>query len=153
MNKNLKFLTQAGIIAALYTSITIVLAPLSYGAIQIRVSEALMVLPFFTPAAIPGLFIGCILANLNSPLGIIDIIVGSLATLIAAWITWKIKKKPWVPMPSIVINAIFVPFVLKYALGLPYFPSMLWVALGQAIACYGFGYPLLVLLNKSKIFK
>ena len=93
------------------------LAPISYGAIQIRVSEALTVLPYFTPAAIPGLTIGCIIANFNSPLGMVDVILGSGASLLAAIITSKIKDKRLVPLPSIIVNAIVIPFVLRYTLG------------------------------------
>ncbi|MCR1899001.1 QueT transporter family protein [Irregularibacter muris] len=152
MNRNIRLLTTGAIIAAIYVVVTIALAPLSYGPLQIRISEALTVLPYFTPAAIPGLFIGCIIANFNSPLGMLDVIVGSLATLLAAFITWKIKDKRLVPLPSIVVNAIVVPFVLKYTLGAPYLPSMLWVALGQAIACYGLGYPLLLVFKNKSIF-
>lgn len=148
-DKRINYLTQGAIIAAIYVVLTIALAPISYGALQVRVSEALTILPYFTPAAIPGLFIGCIIANFNSPLGVIDIVFGSLASLIAAIMTSRIKDKRLAPFPSIIVNAIVIPFVLKYTLGLPYFANMLWIAFGQSIACYGFGYPLLVLLEKK----
>jgi uncharacterized membrane protein len=152
INKRINFLTQGAIIAAIYVVLTIALAPISYGALQVRVSEALTILPYFTPAAIPGLFIGCIIANFNSPLGIIDIIFGSLASLIAAIITSRIKDKRFAPLPSIIVNAIIIPFVLKYTLGLPYFVNVIWIAIGQTIACYGLGYPLLILLEKKSLF-
>lgn len=145
-------MVNSGIIAAIYAALTIVLSPLSYGLLQIRVSEALTILPYFTPAAIPGLFIGCIIGNFNSPLGILDVTLGSTASLIAALITWKIKNKKLVPLPSIVLNALLVPVVLKYTIGAPYLASVLWVALGQTIACYGLGYPLLNVLEKRKVF-
>lgn len=151
-NKRINYLTQGAIIAAIYVVLTIALAPIGYGAIQIRVSEALTILPYFTPAAIPGLFIGCIIANFNSPLGIIDIVFGSLASLIAAIITSRIKDKRFAPLPSIIVNAIIIPFVLKYALGLPYFVNVILIAMGQTIACYGIGYPLLILLEKKRLF-
>ena len=81
-----KYLTHAAIIAAVYVVLTIIFAPISYGQVQVRISEALTVLPYFTPAAIPGLFIGCIIANIYGGAGIIDIIFGSLATLFAAFL-------------------------------------------------------------------
>lgn len=148
-DKKINYLTQGAVIGAVYVIITIGLAPISYGAIQVRISEALTILPYFTPAAIPGLFVGCIIANLNSPLGIMDIVFGSLATLIAALITYRIKDKRFVPLPSIIANAIIMPFVLKYTLGIPYFINMFWVSLGQSIACYGLGYPLLIFIDKK----
>ncbi|MEA5002230.1 MAG: QueT transporter family protein, partial [Christensenella sp.] len=87
-----RYLCEASLIAALYAALTLLLAPLSYGPVQVRVSEALCVLPFFTPAAVPGLFIGCMLANLyTAGLGVMDIVVGSLATLLAATLTWLIR--------------------------------------------------------------
>ena len=154
MNNKILFLAKAGIIAALYTAITMLIIPLSYGGIQVRLSEALTVLPFFTNAAIPGLFVGCLLANFfGSPLGLLDIVLGSLSTLIAAFITSKIKNKRLVPLPSIVVNALVVPYVLWVALRIPYFLSVLYVGLGQTIAVYGLGYPLLLLIDKNKSLK
>ena len=96
-----KYLTHAAIIAAVYVVLTIIFAPISYGQVQVRISEALTVLPYFTPAAIPGLFIGCIIANIYGGAGIIDIIFGSLATLFAAFLSYKMPKKYLVPLPPI----------------------------------------------------
>ena len=152
-DKRINYLTQGATIAAIYVVLTMVLAPISYGALQIRISEALTILPYFTPAAIPGLFIGCIIANFNSPLGMMDVVFGSFASLVAAIITSRIKDKRWVAIPSIIANAIIVPFVLKYTLGIPYFINVIWIAMGQTIACYGLGYPLLIFLEKKRIFK
>ncbi|HHT50937.1 MAG TPA: QueT transporter family protein [Eubacteriaceae bacterium] len=148
-DEKISYLTQGAVIATVYIVLTLLLAPISYGAIQVRIAEALTILPYFTPAAIPGLFIGCIIANLNSPLGLIDIIFGSVATLIAALITYRIKDKRLVPLPSIISNAIIIPFVLKQVLGIPYFINMAWVGIGQIIACYGLGYPLLIFIEKN----
>lgn len=89
-----KYLIQAAVIAAVYAILTVVLSPISYGPIQFRLSEALTILPAFTPAAVPGLFIGCLIANLMSPVGLVDIICGSAATLIAAFISYKLRKRP-----------------------------------------------------------
>ncbi len=156
MNRKTRFIVEAAVIAAIYAVLTYALAPFAYGQIQVRVSEALTVLPLFTPAAIPGLFIGCLLANILGPNGIIDIIFGSLATLIAAFLSYKLKRKKFlVPLPPILINAVVIGYIISYLYGLPLIMSMLWVGLGQTIACYGIGYPLLLLLdkNRDKIFK
>lgn len=154
MNKKVVFVAKAGIIAGLYAAITVLVLPISYGQLQVRISEALGVLPFFTPAAIPGLFIGCLLANFfGSPLGLLDVVLGSLSSLVAAYFTSKIRVKALVPLPSIVINALVVPYVLWTAWGIPYIVSLLWVAVGQTIAVYGLGYPLLLFIDKNQYFK
>ena len=152
--KKTRFLTEAAVIAALYATLTIFLMPLSYGQMQIRISEILTILPFFTPAAIPGLFIGCIVANFFSSLGFVDIVFGSLATLIAAILTYKMPKK-LVPLPPVIVNALIVGFELYYITGAPLIASILWVGLGEAIACYGLGYPVLLQIDKykEKIFR
>lgn len=147
------FIAKTAIIAAMYATITILLAPLSYGQIQLRVSEILTVLPYFTPAAVPGLFIGCLLANLYSPNGILDIAVGSLATLVAAYLSSKMKKKWLVPLPPILVNGVFIGLMLHYMYQLPVLITMLYIAIGQAVVCYGLGMPLLYLLDKINFQK
>jgi len=92
MNKN-RYLVHAASIAAVYAVLTIAFAPLSYGQIQVRFAEALTILPFFTSAAIPGLFVGCIVANFFGPGGMLDVVFGSAATLIAAYISYKMPAK------------------------------------------------------------
>lgn len=155
--KNTKFLIKAAIIAGVYAALTMLLMPFSYGVMQIRVSEALTILPFFTPAAIPGLFVGCLIANMISPLGIIDFICGSSATLIAAICSYKLKDKPLlVPLPPVIANGIIIGSMLHYAYGVPVslLGCMGWVALGEFIACYLIGYPLMRYLKRyEKIFK
>ncbi len=149
-------MAEAGIIAALYFALTMASIPLSYMTPQVRISEALCVLPYFTPAAIPGLFIGCLLANLaGSPLGPYDILFGSLASLAAAFAARYIRPKWLVPLPAVAINAFVVAAILQYYLPLLgetvfYWESVLWVAAGQAIACFGLGLPLLLALDKHK---
>lgn len=144
------FLVQASLIAAVYATITIALAPISYGQIQVRVAEALTILPAFTPAAIPGLFVGCIVANLYGGGGIIDIVFGSLATLVAAYTSYRMPKKWLVPLPPVIVNGIVVGYILNYLYGLPLLITMGWVTIGQAIACYGLGYPLMKVFEKYK---
>lgn len=156
---SVRFIAEAGIIAALYFVLTVAIAPLSYGQLQIRISEALCILPFFTPAAIPGLFIGCLLANTLSPFGLYDIVFGSLATLVAALITYRIKAKWLLPLPSIFVNAFVIGAELTLLAALPefgflpkdvYWISVAYVGAGEAIATYVLGMPLFFLLNKHK---
>lgn len=147
--KKIRFITEAAVIAAMYAALTIII-PGGSGQIQVRVSEALTILPFFTPAAIPGLFIGALIANSFVGNGPYDIIFGSLATLLAAFLTWKIRIKQLAPLPPVVINAVVVAGILKLAVNAPFVVTMGFVALGELIACYVLGYPLLLLLSKQK---
>ena len=118
-NKGTQFLAEAAVIGAIYVVLTLLFAPLSYGEIQIRFSEALTILPFFTPAAIPGLFVGCIIANLFGGAIPVDIIFGSIATLIGAVFTYRLRScnRFLAPIPPIVSNAVIVPFVLHFGYG------------------------------------
>ena len=145
-------LVQAAMIAALYVVLTFLANALGLasGAIQIRFSEALTILPFFTPTAIPGLFIGCLLSNILTGCALPDIIFGSLATLIGAVLTRKLRKFKWLaPVPPIVANAIIVPFVLLYAYGVgPLWLSFVTVTIGEIISCGIFGMLLLFALQK-----
>lgn len=155
--KGTKFLIQSAVIAAIYTVLTLVLAPFSYGVMQIRVSEALTVLPFFTPAAVPGLFVGCLLANLIGPYGLADIVGGSLTTLIAAYFSYRLRSKPrLVPLPPVIANGLIMGSMLHYVFGVPValWVCILSVAFGELIACYAIGLPLLKYLSRyPNIFK
>ncbi len=153
--RNILFLTQAAMIAAIYVVLTLFIQAfgLANGAIQIRVSEALTILPFFTPAAIPGLFIGCLLSNILTGCAIWDIIFGSLATLIGAVGTYYLRKQKWfAPLPPIVANTLIIPFVLKYAYGfsggIPFF--MLTIGIGEILSCGVLGMLLLFALSKYR---
>ncbi len=156
MNRNLRFWVQAAVIAAVYAGLTMILAPFSYGLMQVRVSEALTVLPYFTPAAIPGLFIGCLISNTLTG-NLIDIIFGSLATLLAALASYGVRKFPvLVPLPPVLFNGLIIGLVLYYAYGVPapLWSCMLWVGAGELLACYILGYPLLkYFLNRKNIFR
>ena len=149
-----RFIVEAAVIAAMYAALTI-LIPGGSGQIQIRVAEALSVLAFFTPAAVPGLFIGCLAANIIVGFGIYDIVFGSLASLIAAFLTRKMPSKLLAPLPPVAVNAIIVPIVLKITIGAPLLVTMGFVALGELVACYGLGYPLMMFLEKhrGRLFK
>lgn len=151
MKKPVLFLTQAAIIAAVYAALTLALPFLSYEVVQVRFSEALTVLPFFTPAAVPGLFVGCIISNLFSPVTVWDIVFGSLATLIAAYLSYRIKNKWLVPLPPVLVNVIIVGPMLSFSGFGPIWVTSLGVLVGQTIACYGVGLILLLALEKAKI--
>ena len=141
-NKKLVFICQAAVIAALYVVLTYVFSAFASGVIQVRVSEALTILPAFTPAAIPGLVIGCLLSNTLTGCVLLDIIFGSVATLIGALGSYALRRHTWlVPIPPIVSNMIIVPFVLRYAYGATdAFPFMIaTVGAGEIISCYLLG--------------
>ena len=125
-----------GIVAALYAALTLLLAPISYGAIQCRVSEALTLLPVLLPQSIPGLFVGCLIANIIGSGSIWDIVFGSLATLIAAIGTYAFRKNIWLAAACpVVANGLIVGAVLSFVYGLPMLLTMLEVAVGEVVAC------------------
>lgn len=155
--KNIKFLVHASVIAAVYAALTILLMPFSYGPLQVRVSEALTILPCFTPAAIPGLFVGCFISNMVGPNGLLDMVLGSSATLLAAVCSYLLRNRPFlVPLPPVLLNGVIIGAMLFYAykVPMPLYACILWVAAGELIACYLLGYPLIRLLKKyKKIFE
>ena len=153
--KKVQFMAQASMIAALYTALTVALAPVSYGAVQFRISEALCILPYFTPAAVPGLFLGCLISNgVGAAMGttvVLDMIFGSLATLIGAAGSYALRRNRWlVCIPPIAANTIIVPWVLRYAYGspdmIPY--MMLTVGIGEVLAVGVLGNILLAMLSR-----
>ena len=154
------FIAQAAMIAAIYVVLTFVANALGLasGAVQVRISEALTILPLFTPTAIPGLFVGCVLANILTGCALWDIVFGSLATLIGAVGTFLLRKKSYLlaPLPPILSNTVIVPFVLQYVYeapgGIPFL--MLTVGVGELISCGILGIILYHAVNpqKNKIF-
>ena len=156
-NKTLEIAT-GGIIAALYVALTFVAQAfgMASGAIQLRLSEALTILPCFTVSAVPGLTVGCVLANLLTGCAPWDVVFGSLATLIGAVGGYLLRRNRWlVPLPTILANGIIVPFVLRYGYQAPLsIPLMMaYVAVGEIISCYGLGELLCsVLLRHKHIF-
>lgn len=154
-NSKVKFLTQAAMIAALYVVLTLLANALGLAsyAIQVRFSEALTILPFFTFAAIPGLFAGCILSNILTGCMPLDVIFGSLATLLGALGTYALRRHKWLaPVPPIFANTLIVPFILSYVYqfegSIPYF--MITVGAGELISCGLLGMLLLFPLEKYK---
>lgn len=156
---NVSFSTQAAMIAAIYVVLTYLCAPFSFGEIQVRIAEALTILPAFTPAAIPGLFIGCLIGNILGGAILPDIVMGSIATLIGAVFTYLLrgKSKFLLPIPPILSNTIIVPYILKlgYGVNLPIPFLMLTVGVGEVIGCGVLGLVLYSALAKYKtlIFK
>lgn len=157
-----KQLTIAGIIAAIYTVMSLLSSVfgIAYGPIQCRFSEALTVLPFFLPEAIPGLFIGCIVTNLMSTVGPLDLVLGSLATLLAAIWTSRVRNKWMAPLPPVLCNAVIIGAMITwYEVG---FTDAFWgmfafnaltVGIGQVLACYGLGLLLMKTLERTPAFR
>ena len=150
--QKLSFLVQAAMIAAIYVALTLIFQAVSFGEIQVRVSEALTILPLFTPAAVPGLFVGCLIGNILGGAMLPDILFGSLATLIGAVGTYRLRRRKPIlgPLPPILANIIVVPPVLKYAYGtpLPIPLMMLTVGIGEALSCGMLGLILYFALKK-----
>ena len=155
-NKGVLFLTQAAMIAAIYVVLTFMFKPISFGEVQVRVAEALTILPVFTPAAIPGLLVGCLLGNTVGGAALPDIIFGSLATLIGAFGTYMLRgQKPIIAtLPPVFSNVLIIPFILRYAYGVPIaIPLlMLFILVGQVISAMGLGLLLHKALDKNKQF-
>lgn len=164
-----KRLTFAALLAALYVILTLPFAQIPFGIIQFRLAESFAFMAALTPAAVPGLFVGCFLANLLNPqnLGVVDILGGSLATLLAAWLTWMIARKETeydriTPryivslMPPVIVNALIVGFYLPFLLfpeevsAKTIFMSMGSIALSQIVVIYAIGLPLMLLFIKQK---
>jgi uncharacterized membrane protein len=159
----------AAVVAAVYAALTMVLAPLSYGPVQFRISEVLCVLPFFFPFTAWGLFVGCIIANLLSAYGALDIVFGSLATLAAAVCTMsighmsreKVVSKALACLPPVVFNGVIVGALIAYyqtttasgAFWPAFFMNSLWVGFGELVVLYALGLPALIFLPKSSFFR
>ena len=157
-----KQLATAGIIAAIYTVMSLLSSVfgIAYGPIQCRFSEALTVLPFFLPEAVPGLFIGCIVTNLMSTVGPLDLLLGSLATLLAALWTARVRNRWLAPLPPVLCNAVIIGAMIAwYEVG---FTEAFWgmfafnaltVGIGQILACYGLGLLLMKALSHTPSFR
>ena len=165
INPRTRYMTRAAIIAALYATTTLLLAPFSFGAVQLRVSEALCLLPVLTPAAVPGLTIGCLIANLLGSGVWYDVIFGTLATFLAALLTRKLAARPFAAsLPPVVMNGLIVGTVVYFAYeysaangfqAAPLLITMGAVALGEAVACCVLGIVLIKALKTlpEKYFK
>ncbi len=148
MHTKTQLLALNGILAAVYAALTLLASSmnLAFGFVQFRFSEALTVLPFLFPGTAPGLLIGCFLANLLSPYGVLDLLIGSAATFVAALLTQK-AKRPWLaPLPPVVLNMVFIGGLIAwYEVGFTtaffsvFAVNALWVGIGEAVVCYLLG--------------
>ena len=158
VNVHLRRMTFAAVVAALYAALTLVLAPISYGPVQFRISEVLCILPFFIPSSTWGLVVGCVVANLIGGNGILDVVFGSLATLVAGVATSLIPNKPLACLPPAVANGLIVGAVLAkvltpdaFAASFPLFA--LEVFAGEAAVLFIIGLPLMYLLPRVNVFR
>ena len=162
MRIQVRFLTKAAVIAALYAALTLAFQPISFGQVQFRIAEALTALPLLIPEAVPGLFVGCLLANLLGGGVLLDVALGSLATLAAALLTRKMRKKPLfaLAMPVLWNGLVVGPVVYffyvmgegTYSLGALAL-TCLSVAFGEAVVVYVLGLGLFGALNKTGLAK
>lgn len=157
-NRTVYFMVYSAVIAAIYVVVTMSFSAISFGPVQFRISEALCILPFFTPAAIPGLFLGCFLSNLLYGAAALDIVFGSLATLIGAVGSYAVRRNKWmVCIPPILANMAIIPWVLKFAYGSEDMISYaaVTVGIGEILAVGVLGNLLMVTLEryKSVIFR
>jgi len=152
LKKMVRRIALAAVTAALYAGLTMALAPISFGVVQFRVAEALTLLPFIMPEAVPGLFVGCLLANFLGGFGIIDVVFGSAATLAAACLTYKMPSVWLAAVPPVVVNALVVGGYLSFITETPLFISVFYIAAGEAGVCFLLGVPLCRLLMRTKSF-
>ena len=158
--KHVRFLCEAALIAAIYVILTYFCAAvgMSSGAIQLRFSEALCIFGLFTPAALPGVALGCFMANLLTGCALWDIVFGSLASLIGMVGVIALKKLPYLALaPYAIANMVIVPFVVKLVYAAPEALPLIFltVGIGEIISVFGFGIPLYLVLKKHRntIFK
>lgn len=157
MDKTIKKIIFTGIIAALYAALTLMLAPISYGPIQFRISEILILLAYFNPIYIGGLTLGCFVANLLGPNGLFDVVFGTLATFIsvyAIYISSKIKMQDKYKLfiasiwPT-VFNGIIIGLMLSYVLNIPFLITIVEVAIGEFVVVTIVGVPLIYKLRNK----
>jgi uncharacterized membrane protein len=149
MSLNVSKIARGAAIAAIYATVTLIFQPLSYGPVQVRISEALTLLPCLWVEAIPGLFIGCMIANIFGGYGPLDIFLGSAATLIAAVISHLARSRISAAAAPVVVNAIIVGAYLSFLTETPFVLTALYVGFGEALACFALGLPLLRFLEKT----
>ncbi|MDR1915633.1 MAG: QueT transporter family protein [Synergistaceae bacterium] len=147
----IKTITRGAVIASLYVALVLVFAPISFGPVQFRVAEALTLLPYLWFEAVPGLFVGCLIANIFGGMGLWDIFLGSTATLAAAVLTYLASNRLLAATAPVVVNGLIVGWYLSFLADMPVLLSMLYVAFGEAAACYALGIPMIKLLERKFI--
>lgn len=157
---NTKYLTKAGLIAALYVVLVLIEIPfgqLTFGPIQLRIAEGLTLLPIIETAAIPGIFVGCLVANFvltfTSGFGLIDVIGGSLVTLAAACLTSKMKNKVLGIIPPVVLNGLIISLWVSYFTKIPYWYTVAGISAGELISVAVFGNIMLIVYEKASKVK
>ena len=160
MHNKIRNLVLSALIGAIYAALTLTGAGISFSAVQFRFSEALCVMPFFIPGSAWGLAVGCMFANIFGGYGILDIVFGSLATLIAGLLAARIRNRVLVPLPAVLLNAVIVGAVIAYSMAgatAAFFGVWMWnmvtVGAGQIGACYGLGLPLMYALPRIEPLK
>jgi len=150
---SIRNITKIALYASIYLVLTLLFSQISYGPIQFRISEFLTVFPFIDPTSIIGIFLGCFIANFFSPAGWIDVVFGSLCTLIAGYLTYKMPKIYLAPIPPILVNAFGVSLYLHYFFKLPYILNVIYIAIGEAVVTYLIGLPILIYIDKNPNIK
>lgn len=149
---SLNKLIKIALVAAIYAVITMSLAPISYGALQFRLSEILVLLAFIDPLYVPGLLLGCVIANFTSPLGIVDVFIGSFATFLSVYMITKSKNLLLATLWPSIINAVFVGMELYILTNAPLLATIAYIAIGEFAVVTLLGYPVFkLLLNKDKL--
>ena len=150
---SIKSLTLSAMVAALYTALTLVFQPISFQQVQFRISEALTLLPVLFAEAVPGLTAGCLISNLLAGANPYDVVFGTLATLLAALFTRKMRRNVWLAaLPPVLCNGIIIGLVLTYAYGIDLlWLNMLTVSLGQAVVCFALGVPMVKALGRMDL--
>ncbi len=134
-------------IASAYVGVSYALAPISFGPLQFRAAEGLSVLPILFPEAVPALFVGCLIANMIGPYGLLDVVFGSLTTLAAAGLTRAFRDSILAYLSPIVLNAVFVSAYLAALAGIPYWLSLLSIGVSEAASVLIIGVPLVRFLR------
>lgn len=158
MQPRVRSIARAAAIAGLYAGLCLLLAPISYRVLQVRAAEALTLLPMVWSEAVPGLILGALIANLVGPLGLVDVILGTSATAVAAWLTYRYRKSSIAPFWPVIINGLvvgaYLPFVTGMQMHLWVIPaSMLAVAAGEAVAVFALGIPMMHVLSRIGVLK
>lgn len=148
-----QYITRAAVVAAIYVIITYLLKPISYGPLQVRISEVLTLLPMVESSAVFGLFAGCFIANLLGGMGPWDIYLGSLITLISAYLTSKTDNPFLGAVPPIILNMFGVSFYVSKLSGTPYYLTALMIGIGQFIAVACIGIPIFLTMKKTGLMK
>ncbi|MGE5422594.1 MAG: QueT transporter family protein [Ignavibacteriales bacterium] len=148
-------IARAGVIAALYAALSFVFAATSFGitipflgVLQFRPAEALTLLPILFPEAIPGIFVGCVIANSVSPLGIVDVVCGSMVSLLAAWLTWYFRNSFLAYLSPIILNSLLVSLYLYSFFKIPYWLTAISIGVSETVVIFLLGYPLIKYLGK-----